>query len=214
MNRVSHSCSVPLLKCLHVSLTWFRLALKGALPKSTGPHPRSAEALTPNSLEISQTPVKLRPQRSAELPQAGELQVPTSPAPFPLLARGMPRPSCADTTPPCYLRPLYSKTRFQWKLGVLAPVSSSASGSVEGTGPQSDRGRPRSFVPIVMHLDAPKEPYDLYFYAPDAWVPSHIATKQPPPTPPLPPKLPPPPRGGRPQRLEPLSPATLPNNFL
>ncbi|XP_043756552.1 Golgi-associated olfactory signaling regulator [Cervus elaphus] len=66
----------------------------------------------------------------------------------------------------------------------------------------------------VMHLDAPKEPYDLYFYAPDAWVPSHIATKQPPPTPPLPPKLPPPPRGGRPQRLEPLSPATLPNNFL
>ncbi|XP_069408755.1 Golgi-associated olfactory signaling regulator [Ovis canadensis] len=66
----------------------------------------------------------------------------------------------------------------------------------------------------VIHLDAPKEPYDLYFYAPDAWVPSHIATKQPPPTPPLPPKLPPPPRGGRPQRLEPLSPATLPNNFL
>ena len=108
----------------------------------------------------------------------------------------------------------YSKTRFQWKLGVLAPVSSSASGSVEGTGPQSARGRPCSFVPIVMHLDAPKEPYDLYFYAPDAWVPSHIATKQPPPTPPLPPKLPPPPRGGRPQRLEPLSPATLPNNFL
>ena len=27
-------------------------------------------------------------------------------------------------------------------------------------------------------------------------------------------KLPPPPRGDRPQRLEPLSPATLPNNFL
>ncbi|XP_036996748.2 Golgi-associated olfactory signaling regulator [Artibeus jamaicensis] len=65
----------------------------------------------------------------------------------------------------------------------------------------------------VMHLDTPKEPYNLYFYAPDAWVPSHIATKQPPPTPPLPPKLPPPPRGGRSQRLEPLSPATLPNNF-
>lgn len=66
----------------------------------------------------------------------------------------------------------------------------------------------------VMHLDAPKDPYDLYFYTPDAWVPSHIATKQPPCTPPLPPKLPPPPRGGRPQRLEPLSPATLPNNFV
>ncbi|XP_032341432.1 Golgi-associated olfactory signaling regulator isoform X1 [Camelus ferus] len=66
----------------------------------------------------------------------------------------------------------------------------------------------------VMHLDAPKDPYDLYFYAPDAWVPSHIATKQPPPTPPLPPKLPPPPRGVRPQLLEPLSPATLPNNFV
>ncbi|KAM8787730.1 Golgi-associated olfactory signaling regulator [Rhynchonycteris naso] len=66
----------------------------------------------------------------------------------------------------------------------------------------------------VIHLDTPKEPYDLYFYAPNAWVPSHISTKQPPPTPPLPPKLPPPPRGGRPQRLEPLSPAMLPNNFL
>ncbi|KAI4043909.1 golgi associated olfactory signaling regulator [Homo sapiens] len=66
----------------------------------------------------------------------------------------------------------------------------------------------------VLHLDAPKDPYDLYFYAPDTWVPSHIATKQPPPTPPLPPKLPPPPRGGRPQRLEALSPATLPNNFV
>ncbi|XP_012498504.1 PREDICTED: golgi-associated olfactory signaling regulator [Propithecus coquereli] len=66
----------------------------------------------------------------------------------------------------------------------------------------------------VMHLDTPKDPYDLYFYAPDAWVPSHIATKQPPPTPPLPPKLPPPPGGGRPQRLEALSPATLPNNFV
>ncbi|KFO26214.1 hypothetical protein H920_12371 [Fukomys damarensis] len=66
----------------------------------------------------------------------------------------------------------------------------------------------------VMHLDAPKDPCDLYFYAPDAWVPSHISTKQPPPTPPLPPKLPPPPRGGRPQRLEPLSPDTLPNNFV
>ncbi|KAM7058636.1 Golgi-associated olfactory signaling regulator [Molossus nigricans] len=66
----------------------------------------------------------------------------------------------------------------------------------------------------VMHLDTPKEPYNLYFYAPDAWIPSHIATKQPPPTPPLPPKLPPPPRGGHPQRLEPLSPATLPNNFV
>jgi hypothetical protein len=66
----------------------------------------------------------------------------------------------------------------------------------------------------VMHLDAPKDPYDLFFYAPDAWVPSHIATKQPPPTPPLPPKLPPPPRGARPQRLEALSPATLPNNFV
>ncbi|KAL2762955.1 Golgi-associated olfactory signaling regulator precursor [Daubentonia madagascariensis] len=66
----------------------------------------------------------------------------------------------------------------------------------------------------VIHLDAPKDPYDLYFYAPDAWVPSHIATKQPPPTPPLPPKLPPPPRGGRSQRLEALSPATLPNNFV
>ncbi|XP_063109160.1 Golgi-associated olfactory signaling regulator [Cavia porcellus] len=66
----------------------------------------------------------------------------------------------------------------------------------------------------VIHLDAPKEPYDLYFYAPDAWIPSHISTKQPPPTPPLPPKLPPPPRGGCPQRLEPLSPETLPNNFV
>ncbi|XP_012316016.2 Golgi-associated olfactory signaling regulator [Aotus nancymaae] len=66
----------------------------------------------------------------------------------------------------------------------------------------------------VLHLVAPKDPYDLYFYEPDAWVPSHIATKQPPPTPPLPPKLPPPPRGGRPQRLEALSPATLPNNFV
>ncbi|XP_017356048.1 Golgi-associated olfactory signaling regulator [Cebus imitator] len=65
----------------------------------------------------------------------------------------------------------------------------------------------------VLHLDAPKDPYDLYFYALDAWVPSHIATKQPPPTPPLPPKLPPPPRGGLPQCLEALSPATLPNNF-
>ncbi|XP_006868468.1 PREDICTED: protein Goofy [Chrysochloris asiatica] len=66
----------------------------------------------------------------------------------------------------------------------------------------------------VMHLDTPKDPYDLYFYAPDAWVPSHITTKQLPPTPPLPPKLPPPPRGGPPQRLEALSPATLPNNFV
>ncbi|KAM4825211.1 Golgi-associated olfactory signaling regulator [Thomomys bottae] len=66
----------------------------------------------------------------------------------------------------------------------------------------------------VLHLDAPKDPYDLYFYAPDAWIPSHIATKQPPSTPPLPPKLPPPPRGGRPQPLEALSPATLPNNFV
>ncbi|XP_012883037.1 PREDICTED: Golgi-associated olfactory signaling regulator [Dipodomys ordii] len=66
----------------------------------------------------------------------------------------------------------------------------------------------------VMHVNAPKDPYDLYFYAPDAWIPSHIATKQPPSTPPLPPKLPPPPRGGRPQPLEALSPATLPNNFV
>ncbi|XP_003801540.1 Golgi-associated olfactory signaling regulator [Otolemur garnettii] len=66
----------------------------------------------------------------------------------------------------------------------------------------------------VMHLDTPKDPYDLYFYAPDAWIPSHIATKQPLPTPPLPPKLPPPPRGSRPQSLEALSPATLPNNFV
>nr|XP_019597165.1 PREDICTED: Golgi-associated olfactory signaling regulator isoform X2 [Rhinolophus sinicus] len=66
----------------------------------------------------------------------------------------------------------------------------------------------------VMHLDAPKEPYDLYFYAPDAWVPSHITTKQPLPTPPLPPKLPPPPQGSCPQRLEPLSPSSLPNNFV
>ncbi|XP_048224915.1 Golgi-associated olfactory signaling regulator [Perognathus longimembris pacificus] len=66
----------------------------------------------------------------------------------------------------------------------------------------------------VLHLDAPKDPYDLYFYAPDAWIPSHIATKQPPSTPPLPPKLPPPPRVGRPQPLEALSPATLPNNFV
>ncbi|XP_008843268.1 Golgi-associated olfactory signaling regulator isoform X2 [Nannospalax galili] len=65
----------------------------------------------------------------------------------------------------------------------------------------------------ALHLDTPKDPFNLYFYAPDAWVPSHIATKQPP-TPPLPPKLPPPPRGGRPQRLEALSPATLPNNFV
>ncbi|KAL1769541.1 Golgi-associated olfactory signaling regulator [Sigmodon hispidus] len=64
----------------------------------------------------------------------------------------------------------------------------------------------------VLHLDAPKDPLDLYFYASDAWVPSHIATKQPPPTPPLPPKLPPPPRG--PQRLEALSPAALSPNFL
>ncbi|KAM9226276.1 Golgi-associated olfactory signaling regulator [Dugong dugon] len=66
----------------------------------------------------------------------------------------------------------------------------------------------------VMHLDAQKDPYDLYFYAPDAWVSSHIATKQPPPTPPLPPKPSPPPRGGLPQRLETLTPATLPNNFV
>ncbi|XP_040834141.1 Golgi-associated olfactory signaling regulator [Ochotona curzoniae] len=66
----------------------------------------------------------------------------------------------------------------------------------------------------VLHLDTPKDPYDLYFYAPDAWVPSHIATKLQPPTPPLPPKLPPPPRGDRPQRLEALSPASLPNNFM
>ncbi|XP_052034743.1 Golgi-associated olfactory signaling regulator [Apodemus sylvaticus] len=64
----------------------------------------------------------------------------------------------------------------------------------------------------VLHLDAPKDPLDLYFYAPDAWVPSHIATRQPPPTPPLPPKLPPPPRG--PQRLEALSPAALSPNFV
>ncbi|XP_038949990.1 Golgi-associated olfactory signaling regulator [Rattus norvegicus] len=64
----------------------------------------------------------------------------------------------------------------------------------------------------VLHLDAPKDPLDLYFYAPDAWVPSHIATQQPPPTPPLPPKLPPPPRG--PQRLEALSPAALSPNFV
>ena len=99
MNRVSHSCSVPLLKCLHVSLTWFRLALKGALPKSTGPHPRSVEALTPNSLEISQTPVKLRPQRSAELPQAGELQVPTSPAPFPSWRAACPAPAARTPRP-------------------------------------------------------------------------------------------------------------------
>ncbi|KAL6053685.1 hypothetical protein STEG23_018918 [Scotinomys teguina] len=64
----------------------------------------------------------------------------------------------------------------------------------------------------VLHLDAPKDPLDLYFYASDAWVPSHIATQQPPPTPPLPPKLPPPPRG--PQRLEALSPAALSPNFV
>ncbi|XP_051005383.1 Golgi-associated olfactory signaling regulator [Acomys russatus] len=64
----------------------------------------------------------------------------------------------------------------------------------------------------VLHLDAPKDPLDLYFYAPDVWVPSHIATQQPPPTPPLPPKLPPPPRG--PQRLEALSPAALAPNFV
>ncbi|XP_059134737.1 Golgi-associated olfactory signaling regulator [Peromyscus eremicus] len=64
----------------------------------------------------------------------------------------------------------------------------------------------------VLHLDAPKDPLDLYFYAPDAWVPSHIPTHQPPPTPPPPPKLPPPPRG--PQRLEALSPAALSPNFL
>ncbi|XP_049977144.1 Golgi-associated olfactory signaling regulator [Alexandromys fortis] len=64
----------------------------------------------------------------------------------------------------------------------------------------------------VLHLDAPKDPVDLYFYAPDAWVPSHIATQQPPPTPALPPKLPPPPRG--PQRLEALSPAALSPNFV
>ncbi|NP_001182184.1 Golgi-associated olfactory signaling regulator precursor [Mus musculus] len=63
----------------------------------------------------------------------------------------------------------------------------------------------------VLHLDAPKDPLDLYFYAPDAWVPSHIATQPPPSTPPLPPKLPPPPRG--PQRLEALSPAALSPNF-
>ncbi|XP_036603610.1 Golgi-associated olfactory signaling regulator [Trichosurus vulpecula] len=67
----------------------------------------------------------------------------------------------------------------------------------------------------ALHLDAPKDPYDLHFYAPDAWVPSHIATKQPPSTPPLPPKLPPPPgRTSSPPRLEPLSPAALPNNFV
>ncbi|KAM9632789.1 Golgi-associated olfactory signaling regulator [Trichechus inunguis] len=66
----------------------------------------------------------------------------------------------------------------------------------------------------VMHLDAQQDPYNLYFYAPDTWVSSHIATKQPSPTPPLPPKLPPPPSGGPPQRLETLSPATLPNNFV
>ncbi|XP_051845775.1 Golgi-associated olfactory signaling regulator [Antechinus flavipes] len=67
----------------------------------------------------------------------------------------------------------------------------------------------------ALHLDAPKDPYDLHFYAPDAWVPSHIATKQPPSTPPLPPKLPPPPgRTSSPPRLEPLSPAALPNNFM
>ncbi|XP_028644659.1 Golgi-associated olfactory signaling regulator [Grammomys surdaster] len=64
----------------------------------------------------------------------------------------------------------------------------------------------------VLHLNAPKDPLDLYFYASDAWVPSHIATHQPPPTPPLPPKLPPPPRG--PQRLEALSPAALSPNFV
>ncbi|XP_036037823.1 Golgi-associated olfactory signaling regulator [Onychomys torridus] len=64
----------------------------------------------------------------------------------------------------------------------------------------------------ALHLDAPKDPLDLYFYASDAWVPSHIATQQPPPTPPLPPKLPPPPRG--PQRLEALSPAALSPNFV
>ncbi|OBS74475.1 hypothetical protein A6R68_14994 [Neotoma lepida] len=64
----------------------------------------------------------------------------------------------------------------------------------------------------VLHLDAPKDPLDLYFYASDGWVPSHIATQQPPPTPPLPPKLPPPPRG--PQRLEALSPAALSPNFV
>lgn len=72
----------------------------------------------------------------------------------------------------------------------------------------------RPLVSAVLHLDTPKDPYDLYFYAPDAWVPSHIATKLQPPTPPLPPKLPPPPRGDRPQRLEALSPASLPNNFM
>ncbi|XP_068959557.1 Golgi-associated olfactory signaling regulator [Petaurus breviceps papuanus] len=67
----------------------------------------------------------------------------------------------------------------------------------------------------ALHLDAPKDPYDLHFYAPDAWVPSHIATKQPPSTPPLPPKLPPPPgRTSSPPRLEPLSPAALSNNFV
>ncbi|XP_028717684.1 Golgi-associated olfactory signaling regulator [Peromyscus leucopus] len=64
----------------------------------------------------------------------------------------------------------------------------------------------------ALHLDAPKDPLDLYFYGSDAWVPSHIATQQPPPTPPLPPKLPPPPRG--PQRLEALSPAALSPNFV
>ncbi|KAF3814844.1 hypothetical protein GH733_017120 [Mirounga leonina] len=75
-------------------------------------------------------------------------------------------------------------------------------------GPPAPLGSP------IMHLEAPKDPYDLYFCAPDAWVPSHIATKQPPPTPPLPPKLPPPPRGNRPQSLESLSPATLPSNLV
>ncbi|XP_040592078.1 Golgi-associated olfactory signaling regulator isoform X3 [Mesocricetus auratus] len=63
----------------------------------------------------------------------------------------------------------------------------------------------------VLHLETPKDPLDLYFYAPDAWVPSHIATRQPPAAPPLPPKLPPPPRG--PQRLEALSPSALSPNF-
>lgn len=84
---------LPLFKCLHVSLTWFRLALKGAQPKSTGPHPRSVEALTPNSLETSQTPVKLSPQGSVELPQVGEGQVPTSPAPSPSWRAACPAPA-------------------------------------------------------------------------------------------------------------------------
>lgn len=147
MNRVSNPCSVPLLECLHVSLTWFRLALQGALPKSTGPHPRSVEALNPpgsgsapQSFEISHTHVQFRPQPSRELPHArslSSLQAPPLPPPgarqAPPLLRGRHAPSSIQGS-------FNSKTPLQWKVGILFPVSSLASGSGEGTGPLSAYG--------------------------------------------------------------------------